>query len=66
MSIYVPRPLTALYTLLWRLVISWFTIIFGSLVFWVWVRRGLKAVEQEPAAEGTGIRAQGSATAPGP
>jgi hypothetical protein len=52
MSIYVPRPLTALYTLLWRLVISWFTIIFGSLVFWVWVRRGLKAVEQEPISAG--------------
>ncbi len=49
MSIYVPRPLTALYTLLWRLVISWFTIAFGSIVFWVWVRRGLKAVEQEPS-----------------
>ncbi|MGH7562165.1 MAG: lysylphosphatidylglycerol synthase transmembrane domain-containing protein [Gemmatimonadales bacterium] len=48
MSIYVPRPLTALYTLLWRLIISWFTIIFGSLVFWVWVRRGLRTIEQEP------------------
>ena len=51
MSIYVPRPLTALYTLLWRLVISWFTIAFGSLVFWVWVRRGLKGVDQTPVTE---------------
>jgi uncharacterized protein (TIRG00374 family) len=47
MSIYVPRPLTALYTLLWRMVISYFTIIFGSFVFWLWVRRGLAGVEQE-------------------
>ncbi len=46
MSIYVPRPLTALYTLLWRLVISYFTIIFGSVVFSAWVRKGLKGVEQ--------------------
>ena len=47
MSIYVPRPLTALYTLLWRMVISYFTIMFGSVVFSSWVRRGLKGVEQE-------------------
>jgi len=50
MSIYVPRPLTALYTLLWRLVISYFTIIAGSIVFWVWVRRGLKSVEEDTMA----------------
>lgn len=47
MSIYVPRPLTALYTLLWRLVISYFTIIAGSIIFSAWVRRGLKGVEQD-------------------
>jgi uncharacterized protein (TIRG00374 family) len=47
MSIYVPRPLTALYTLLWRLVISYFTIIAGSVIFSIWVRQGLKEVEHE-------------------
>jgi glycosyltransferase 2 family protein len=47
MSIYVPRPITALYTLLWRLVISYFTIIAGSVIFSAWVRQGLKGVEQE-------------------
>lgn len=47
MSIYVPRPITALYTLLWRLVISYFTIIAGSIIFSAWVRQGLKGVEQE-------------------
>ncbi|HEV8358715.1 MAG TPA: lysylphosphatidylglycerol synthase transmembrane domain-containing protein [Gemmatimonadales bacterium] len=50
MSIYVPRPLTALYTLIWRFVISYFTIGFGSLVFTVWVRRGLRGVEQDTSA----------------
>lgn len=50
MSIYVPRPLTVLYTLLWRLVISYFTIIAGSIIFSVWVRRGLKGVEQDTVA----------------
>jgi glycosyltransferase 2 family protein len=47
MSIYVPRPLTALYTLIWRLIISYYTIIAGSFVFSAWVRRGLKGIEQE-------------------
>jgi uncharacterized protein (TIRG00374 family) len=47
MSIYVPRPLTALYTLIWRLVISYYTIIAGSCIFSAWVRRGLKGIEQE-------------------
>ncbi len=50
MSIYVPRPLTALYTLLWRLVISYFTIIAGSIIFSAWVRRGLKGVEPDTVA----------------
>lgn len=45
MSIYVPRPLTALYTLIWRLIISYFTIGFGTAVFSHWVRQGLKGVE---------------------
>ena len=50
MSIYVPRPLTALYTLIWRFVISYFTIVFGSIVFTVWVRRGLRGVDQDTGA----------------
>jgi uncharacterized protein (TIRG00374 family) len=47
MSIYVPRPLTALYTLFWRLIISYFTIITGSVIFSTWVRRGLMGVESD-------------------
>jgi glycosyltransferase 2 family protein len=50
MSIYVPRELTPLYTLLWRLVISYYTIAFGAFVFSGWVRQGLKGIEGEPAA----------------
>lgn len=55
MSIYVPRPLTVLYTLLWRLIISYFTIIFGSIIFSSWVRQGLKGVEEGP--EGLSVEA---------
>lgn len=45
MSVYVPRELAPLYTILWRCVLSWFTIAAGFIVFSAWVRRGLKAVE---------------------
>jgi uncharacterized protein (TIRG00374 family) len=50
MSSYVPRELTPIYILIWRLTLSYFTIGFGFLVFSSWVRRGLKAVE-EPGSE---------------
>lgn len=50
MSIYVPRGLTPLYTLLWRLVLSYYTIAAGGVVFSTWVRRGLKGIDQDPAA----------------
>ncbi len=48
MSIYVPRELVPLYTLLWRLVLSYYTIAFGFMVFSTWVRKGLKGIEQNP------------------
>lgn len=47
MSIYVPRALTPLYTLLWRLTVTYFTVGFGAIVFTGWVRRGLRGFEQE-------------------
>ena len=55
MSIYVPRALTALYTMIWRLTTTYFTVAFGSAVFAAWVRKGLKGIEQDPglAAEPT-------------
>jgi uncharacterized protein (TIRG00374 family) len=38
MSIYVPRDLTPSYILLWRVLTSYLTVGFGSLVFWRWLR----------------------------
>jgi len=52
MSIYVPRPLAPLYVLLWRLVVSGYTIVFGSIVFSRWVRQGLRGIEQDPSPTG--------------
>jgi glycosyltransferase 2 family protein len=46
MSSYVPRELTPIYILIWRLTLSYFTIGFGFLVFSSWVRQGLKGVEE--------------------
>jgi uncharacterized membrane protein YbhN (UPF0104 family) len=53
MSIYVPRPLLPSYTLLWRFINSYATVIFGSLLFWSWLRRGLVGKEEAVGAEST-------------
>jgi glycosyltransferase 2 family protein len=45
MSVYLPRELVPLYTLIWRCILSWFTIAAGFAVFSSWVRKGLKAIE---------------------
>jgi hypothetical protein len=49
MSIYVPRGIAPLYAVLWRLVVSGYTVVGGSVLFWSWVRKGLKGIEQDPA-----------------
>ena len=54
MSSYVPRELTPIYILIWRLTLSYFTIALGFLVFSGWVRRGLKGVDESPLAEPAG------------
>jgi hypothetical protein len=54
MSSYVPRELTPIYILVWRLTLSYFTIAFGFLVFSSWVRRGLMGVEDTPLPEPAG------------
>jgi uncharacterized membrane protein YbhN (UPF0104 family) len=55
MSSYVPRELTPIYILIWRLILSYCTVAFGFLVFSSWVRHGLKAVgEPELELEGVG------------
>ena len=38
MSIYVPRELTPSYVLLWRVLVSYLTVAFGSYVFWRWLK----------------------------
>lgn len=59
MSIYVPKAIAPLYILLWRLVISGYTVAFGSFVFYRWVRAGLKGIEQEPRGEPVEAGAEG-------
>ena len=51
MASYVPKALTPLYTLIWRLILSYYTIAFGFLVFSSWVRHGLRGISAEGAAE---------------
>jgi hypothetical protein len=46
MSIYVPRELTPSYTLIWRFINSYATVIVGSSIFWYWLRRGLIGREE--------------------
>ena len=50
MSSYVPRELTPIYILVWRLILTYFTLTFGFLVFSSWIRRGIKG-DQVPLAE---------------
>lgn len=38
MSIYVPRELTPSYILLWRVLVSYLTVGFGSFLFWRWLK----------------------------
>jgi glycosyltransferase 2 family protein len=38
MSIYVPRELTPSYILLWRVMVSYLTVGFGSVIFWRWLK----------------------------
>jgi uncharacterized protein (TIRG00374 family) len=51
MSVYVPRGLVPIYTLVWRLIQSWLTIGVGFIVFSAWVRRGLKSIDASPVGE---------------
>jgi len=60
MTAYVPAALTPLYTLVWRTILSYFTIAFGALVFSNWVRQGIKGLEElddapAPAPAGPGL-----------
>jgi hypothetical protein len=54
MSSYVPRGLTPIYILLWRLILTYITLGFGFFVFSSWVRKGLKGIDQAALAEPVG------------
>ena len=54
MSSYVPRELTPIYILIWRLILTYFTLAVGFVVFSGWVRQGLKGVDQAVLAEPAG------------
>jgi glycosyltransferase 2 family protein len=45
MSVYVPRGMVPIYTLVWRFIQSWLTIAVGFVVFSAWVRRGLRSID---------------------
>jgi hypothetical protein len=47
MTIYLPRELTPLYTLVWRCILTWFSIGAGFVVFSSWVRGGVRGIEVE-------------------
>jgi uncharacterized protein (TIRG00374 family) len=51
MSSYVPRALSPIYILVWRLILTYFTMAVGFLVFSGWVRRGLKGEEDDATVE---------------
>src|SRR2546425_3567178 len=52
MQIYVQPAELATYTLIWRFINSYATVIVGSLLFWHWLKRGLVGQEESVAAEG--------------
>ncbi|TFH67071.1 MAG: flippase-like domain-containing protein [Gemmatimonadales bacterium] len=46
MSVYVPKELVVLYTLLWRVFVTYTTVAVGAVVFYGWLRTGLKGLEE--------------------
>lgn len=52
MQIYVDRSFLASYTLLWRFINSYATVMVGSAIFWYWLRTGLVGREEPVAVMG--------------
>ncbi len=44
-SVYLPKELGPLYTLIWRSILTYFTLAFGFVVFSRWIRHRLKGTE---------------------
>ncbi len=57
-SVYIPKELSPLYTLIWRSILSYFTLAFGFVVFSRWVHGRIKASqgidEEEVVPAGSG------------
>jgi uncharacterized protein (TIRG00374 family) len=51
MQIYVGPAQLPSYTLIWRFINSYATVVFGSLLFWSWIKRGLVGVEEAVSAD---------------
>lgn len=51
MSQYVPKTILPLYTLVWRLILSYYTIAFGFFVFSSWVRQGIRGLGESPGID---------------
>jgi len=47
-SVYLPPDATPLYTLIWRSILSYFTLAFGFFVFSHWISHRLKGVDDSP------------------
>ena len=54
MQIYVQPSELPTYTLIWRFINSYATVIVGSLLFWRWLKGGLVGGEEPVVAEGGG------------
>jgi uncharacterized protein (TIRG00374 family) len=56
-SVYLPREVGPLYTLIWRSILSYFTLAFGFVVFSRWVHgrfKAQRAIDEEELLEGAG------------
>jgi uncharacterized protein (TIRG00374 family) len=45
-SVYLPPEIAPLYTIIWRCILSYFTLVFGFFVFSNWIRHRLKGVDE--------------------
>lgn len=59
MTIFVPRDLLPTYTLIWRFINSYATVMVGTVLFWSWLRKGLVGREESVSAL-TDIPARGA------
>jgi glycosyltransferase 2 family protein len=68
-SVYIPKELSPLYTLIWRSILSYFTLAFGFLVFSRWIQGRLRkgeAIDQDAALDAEALPAVPTTLAPGP